>query len=342
MNILGIESSCDESAAAVVRSPRDILANVVRSQIEAHAVFGGVIPELASRLHVEYLRPAVDKALDKAGLSIRDIDLIAVTHRPGLTGCLLTGAMLAKGLAWLSGRPLVMVDHLLGHLLAPDLESPMIYPCIGGIFSGGHCNIYYSRSPLEWKMLAHTRDDAPGESFDKVAKLMELGYPGGPAIQRFCEGIEGNPRLGLPSPLPPSLEGDFSFSGIKTAVLYHLKGLQGRSPLPKEHWPHLAAGFQLKVAEALSARLVECALENDTQHIYVGGGVAANRVFRDTLSIQAGQKGLASRFAPLPLCMDNAAMIAHAGRLMFENDVSCVAGSLGEDVSSRSELGFAG
>ncbi len=337
MIVLGIESSCDESAAALVDAQRGILSNVVKSQIERHAYFGGVVPEIASRLHAEALAPAVREALARAGVGLGEVDLIAASHRPGLVGCLLVGTTLAKSLAYLLNKPLILVDHLLGHLLAPGLESTMHYPCIAGVFSGGHCSIYFGQGPLAWTLIARTRDDAPGESFDKVAQLMGLAYPGGPALQRFAEG--GNDRgFELPSPLPDSTDGDFSFSGLKTAVLYHLRGLQGRPPCPRERWPDLAASFERVVAEALSLRLVQCARAQGARWIYAGGGVAANRRLRNTLQALAAREGLEAVFPALGLCTDNGAMIARAGLSQYQAEG---ASDFAEDVASRSELGFA-
>lgn len=336
MLVLGIESTCDESAAAVMSEEGGLLSSVVRSQIGSHAAFGGVVPELASRMHLSYLPACVREALAASGKSLDDIGLVAVSSRPGLVGCLLVGSTLAKGLSMLLSLPLVTVDHLLGHLLSNDMAGDMAFPCVAGVFSGGNCNIYAGRSRLDWELLARTRDDAPGEAFDKVAKILGLPYPGGPAVDAFAAGHDGG-GFALPSPLCPSLGGDFSFSGIKTAVLYHVRGMQGRVQLPKEQWPGLAASFQSAVADALSRRLVDAARETGCRHIYISGGVAANRKLRDTLQMKACEAGMLAAFPGIPLCMDNAAMIARAGLLLH---ASGVCSGLDEDVSSRSELGF--
>jgi N6-L-threonylcarbamoyladenine synthase len=309
----------------------------VKTQIGEHARFGGVVPEVASRLHLNYLSVAVEEALAQAGKDLADIDLIAVANRPGLSGGLLVGTTLAKTFSMLLGKPMVCVDHLMGHLLAPDLVEPLCFPCIGGVFSGGHCNIYYGESRTQWQMICRSRDDAPGESFDKVAKLMGLGYPGGPALQAFA--TTGSPKAyPLPKPLPKSLAGDFSFSGLKTAVLYHLKGTNGKSAVPKTQWPDLAASFERVVAETMAKRCVDCAEEKGAEHIYIGGGVAANLRLRQALEQDCRRvRSLKCVFPPLALCMDNAAMIASAGFALYESGVHH---DLLEDVCSRSELGL--
>lgn len=337
MLILGIESTCDESSAAFLETPRGLLSNVVKSQIEDHRRFGGVVPEVASRLHLNFLSATVREAAERAERRLEDIDVIAVANRPGLVGGLLVGSTLAKTLAHLLNKPLVMVDHLHGHLMAPDLDEAMVYPCIGGIFSGGHSNIYMGRSESDWSMLVRTRDDAPGESFDKTAKLLGLEYPGGPSIQKFAEGANEK-AYRLPKPAPKSLEGDFSFSGLKTAVMYHVKGTNGKEAVDPSRYGDLAASFQFTVADTLSERLISCAQEQGVKHIYVGGGVAANRRLRERLVERAEPLGLQVRFPSFSLCMDNAAMIARAGYALFQNGERA---RLDEDISSRSSFGMA-
>lgn len=336
MLILGIESTCDESSVSIIESPRSILANVVKSQIDEHARFGGVVPEVASRLHLNYLLSATHSALKKADKKVEQIDVISVSHRPGLIGGLLVGTTIAKTLAYLLKKPLVMVDHLQGHLMAPDLIEPIIFPCVAGIFSGAHSNIYYGESYTKWTLLARSRDDAPGEAFDKTAKLLGLSYPGGPAIQRFAE--QGDEKLfDLPLPLPKSLGGDFSFSGLKTAVLYHVKGTNGKRKCSKEQWPSLAASFQVSIARGLTKRLIECAEEHDVNAIYIGGGVAANSRLRKELEEECMKVNKQAFFPSLPLCMDNGAMIARAGNVLYRE--GCVS-TLSEEVCSRSVLGL--
>jgi N6-L-threonylcarbamoyladenine synthase len=336
MLVLGIESTCDESSAALVEAPNVLLSNVVKSQITEHQRFGGVVPEIASRLHLNYLSSTVSEALEKSGKSMADIDLIAVANRPGLVGGLLVGTTVAKTLAYLLKKPLVMVDHMMGHLMAPDLDQPMQYPCIGGVFSGGPSNIYLGRSESDWKMLVRTRDDAPGESFDKTAKLLGLPYPGGPSIQKFAKGANEK-AYHLPKPLPKSLGGDFSFSGLKTAVLYYVKGTNGKAAVPQEHYPDLAASFQYTVASTLTDRLIQCAQEHEVKHIYVGGGVAANKRLREILEERCAKSNLQAQFPSFQLCMDNAAMIARAGVVLHSQGHLA---TLHDDISSRSDLGL--
>lgn len=335
MLILGLESTCDESAAALVEGPRKVLANVVKSQINSHEAYGGVVPEIASRLHLAYLPVALRECLQRSGKKLQDIDLIAVSNRPGLLGGLLVGSTLAKTLSYLLKKPLVCVDHLLGHVLAPDLVEDMHYPCIAGVFSGAHSNIYVGQNEQDWTLTTRTRDDAPGEAFDKVAKLLELGYPGGPAIQKFAEPGDEK-AYALPLPCPTSLNGDFSFSGLKTAILYQLTGRQGKAAVPKNMWPDLAASFQFTVARGLGKRLLEEAKKHKCSHIYVGGGVAANSRLRQHMTTLSEKENLSVHFPPLQFCVDNGAMIARAGYSLYQAGIRS---PLNEDVQCRSNWG---
>ena len=335
MIILGLESTCDESSASVVRGPRELLSNVVKSQIDEHRRFGGVVPEIASRLHLNYLASAMREALEKANVTLEDIDLIGVSTSPGLVGGLLVGSTLAKTLSYTLKKPWVGVDHLFGHLVAPDLVQPLEFPCVAGVFSGAHSNVYFGESYMEWKLLARSRDDAPGEAFDKTAKLLGLPYPGGPSIQKYAEG--GKSSIKLPEPLPKSLQGDFSFSGLKTSVLYTVQGQQKKVPLAEEEWPNLAASFQETVASTLAKSLLKNAEKYGVKNIYVGGGVAANRRLREILNGKGKEDGYNVHFPPMPLCMDNGAMIARAALIMHENGHQS---KLDEDIQSRSNLGF--
>jgi len=258
-----------------------------------------------------------------------------VSTSPGLIGGLLVGSTLAKTLAYTLGKPWVGVDHLLGHLVAPDLVEPIEFPCIAGVFSGAHSNVYLGRSYMDWELLVRSRDDAPGEAFDKTAKLMNLSYPGGPSIQRFAE--KGQATIKLPSPLPKTLEGDFSFSGLKTAVLYQVQGQQNKQALLEAKWPDLAASFQDTVAKALAKSMIQNALKHEVKNIYVGGGVAANSRLREVLQYEGSKHGFGVHFPPLSLCIDNGAMIARAALVMYENGYQS---NLDEDIQSRSSLGF--
>lgn len=336
MLILGLESTCDESSAAVLEAPRTVLSNVVKTQIDDHKKFGGVVPEIASRLHLNYLFSALNEALEQSGKTMQEIDLIAVSNRPGLLGGLLVGTTIAKTLSLLLKKPLILVDHLFGHLVASELDKGIVYPCVAGIFSGAHSNIYYGENACTWTMLSKSRDDAPGEAFDKVAKLIGLGYPGGPAIQKKAE--EGNPkRYKIPSPLPKSLNGDFSFSGIKTNVLYQIQGTNGKEACQPEGYADLAASFQYAVSDGLSNRLIECAKDKKVSHIYIGGGVAANQCLREMLADKAQKVGMQSEYPPIGLCVDNGAMIARAGLILHDQGITS---ELNENVYSRSVWGL--
>ncbi|MBD1912282.1 MULTISPECIES: tRNA (adenosine(37)-N6)-threonylcarbamoyltransferase complex transferase subunit TsaD [unclassified Leptolyngbya] len=312
--VLAIETSCDETAVAVVRN-RCILSNVVASQIAVHQPYGGVVPEVASRQHLETVNGAIAQALEEFGEGWDAIDGIAATCAPGLVGALMVGLTAAKTLALLHEKPFLGVHHLEGHiyasyLAAPDLQPPFL--CL--LVSGGHTSLIYVKDCGHYETLGETRDDAAGEAFDKVARLLDLGYPGGPVIDRLAQ--EGNAQA---FPLPEgqiSLPGggfhpyDSSFSGLKTAVLRLTQTLQQRpEPIPVAD---LAASFQATVARALTKRAIACALDYGLTTIVVGGGVAANRGLREHLTAAAEARNLRAFFPPLKFCTDNAAMIACA------------------------------
>jgi len=334
MRILGIETSCDETAAAVVEGGTRVRSSVVTSQEHLHAKYGGVVPEIACRAHVEAIVPIIDQALERAGVGLGDLDAIAVTTCPGLIGALLIGLSAAKALSWLLDRPLVAVNHIEAHLYAPTLDGPLEYPLVGLIASGGHTALLYATSPIDMEVLGTTVDDAAGEAFDKAAAVLGLSYPGGPAIDRAAR--TGNPHaVEFPRSLlePGSL--DFSFSGIKTAILYrcrgrNVSGLVG-SPPPPEQVPDLAASFQEAVVDVLVAKSIQAALSRGVRTLVAGGGVACNSRLRARLGEEAAKVHLGLRFAPPALCTDNAAMVAGlaahllaAGRLA-EPDVTPVA-----------------
>lgn len=315
--ILGIETSCDETAAAVVEDGRVIHSNVVASQVEIHAKFGGIFPEVASRQHIVTIHAIVDEALKQAHLSLGDVDAIAVTRGPGLPGSLVVGINMAKGLALGSGKPLIGVNHLEGHVYSAWLSragaAPVPepeFPLVALIVSGGHTELILMRDHLTYERLGGTLDDAAGEAFDKVARLLDLGYPGGPAIQKAAQG--GNP---LTFKLPRAwLEGswDFSFSGLKTAVLREVRSLEEKGkPTPA---PDMAASFQAAVVEVLVVKTIEAAKKFGAKGIVVAGGVSANAELRKAF----GMRTLLPVFIPpLYLCTDNAAMIAGAGYFRF-------------------------
>lgn len=309
MRVLGIETSCDETAAAVVEDGRTIRSNVVASQADLHGRFGGIVPELASRRHLERLLPVIDLALEQAALTWPAIDGIAVTCGPGLVGALAVGVAAAKGLAFAHGLPLIGVNHLEGHLFANAIDrGPLPAPSVALIVSGGHTDLVLVEGPHQYVMLGRTRDDAAGEAFDKVARAMGLGYPGGPAIDRL--GREGDPRR-APLPVPFQDGGlDFSFSGVKTAAIRALAAGAGSSP---RFQADLAASLQHVVAEALCTKVARAARRHAPKAILLAGGVAANSVLRRRLTAEAGRLGVPILIPPSELCTDNAAMIAACG-----------------------------
>jgi N6-L-threonylcarbamoyladenine synthase len=310
MLILGIETSCDDTAAAVLRDGRTILANMVSSQDQVHGPYGGVVPELASRQHIKNVLPIVDGALRQAGLKLMDLDGIAVTYGPGLVGSLLVGLSLVKGMSFRSGIPYVGVNHLEAHLLAIHLEHEVAFPYIALLASGGHTLLYCVNGVGDYAHLGGTRDDAAGEAYDKVAKLMGLGYPGGRIIDNLAR--EGDPKaIRFPRARIKKSAYGFSFSGIKTAV-WHYLGSQG-----KERWEaqraDIAASFQEAVVDMLVTPTIKAALAQDVKRIVLSGGVAANSRLRAKMKEQAEDEGL-QVFYPAPkFCTDNGAMIALAG-----------------------------
>lgn len=307
--VLGIESSCDESAAAVVAGGREVLSSVVASQVKDHAPFGGVVPELASRRHLENMAPVVSAALAEAGVTLEEISGVAVTQGPGLIGALLVGLNLAKALAWSRGLPIVGVSHLEGHLAALSLaDEPPPHPFLALLVSGGHTSLFLVSGPGEQQELGCTKDDAAGEAFDKVAKLYGLGYPGGVIIDRMA--ASGDPTV-IQLPRPRLHDGtlDFSFSGLKSAVVRFREANQGRDYRIED----LCAGFQEAVVEVLVKKTLAAAAQHGVGHLALAGGVAANQRLRAALAQAANQAGLGVTLPPVELCTDNAAMIAAAG-----------------------------
>jgi N6-L-threonylcarbamoyladenine synthase len=315
MIVLGIETSCDETAAAVVDGGRKVLGSVVASQDEVHAPYGGVVPELASRRHLEVIVPVIRRALAEAGMTLRDLDGIAVTQGPGLVGSLLVGVQVAKALAWVHGAPLCGVNHLEGHIYAAFLEGHAPdYPFLALVVSGGHTALYLAREPRRYARIGHTRDDAAGEAFDKVAKLLGLGYPGGPAIERIAR--EGNAAaLRLPTAQMTDGAPDFSFSGIKTAVSLHVRRAGALSPAQVAD---VAASFQATVVKMLVRKTVRAGLSLGVRRVVLTGGVAANTPLREALAGECGERGWELFIPSRRLCTDNAAMIAAAGHDRLE------------------------
>ena len=313
MLILGIETSCDETAAAVVADGRRILSNVVATQFELHAQYGGVVPELAARRHLENILPVIQAALDQAGVCLADIDALAVTRRPGLIGALVIGMAVGKALAFTLGKPLVGVHHLEAHILAAFLADtpPPPFPFVALVVSGGHTNLYLVRSFLNMELLGRSRDDAAGEAFDKVAKLLGLGYPGGAAIEALA--ARGNPAaFSLPRPRILKEPLTFSFSGLKTAVAYKHKQ-QPEILTDTAAQADLAASFQEAVVDSLTSRAWLALKQTDHERLVVCGGVAANSRLRQVLSEKAKATGAQLFLPPLFLCTDNAAMVAALG-----------------------------
>jgi N6-L-threonylcarbamoyladenine synthase len=326
--ILAIETSCDETAAAVIEDGRTIRSNVVATQIELHRRFGGVFPEVASRQHVLSIQPVIRQALDQANVAqVTELDAIAVTHGPGLAGSLLVGVNAAKGLAFAAGRPLLPVNHLEGHiysnwLLVEGQAAADAFPTLVLIVSGGHTELILMTGHGRYRRLGGTLDDAAGEAFDKVARLLHLGYPGGPAVQKAA--AQGDPgRFALPRPLLHAGEHrfNFSFSGLKTAVLNLVRQLErdGHDPADSVIASAIAASFQQSVAEVLVAKTADAAVEFGARQVCLCGGVAANSALRQAAAARMADLDLPLIIPPLWLCTDNAAMIgaaAHVRRLL--------------------------
>ena len=322
MLVLGIETSCDETAAALVRDGHEIVSSVIASQIKTHERFGGVVPELASREHLDKIVPIVEEAFTRAKVRKKDIDGIAVTSGPGLVGSLLVGVSYAKAMAFALKKPLVGVNHIEGHIYSVAFENPPVeYPALALIVSGGHTNLFFVPEPGKYKVVARTRDDAAGEAFDKVAKMLGLGYPGGPIIERLAR--EGNPKA-VKFSVPRMGDGsaDFSFSGLKTAVTKHVRE-SGVRPVdngdaPSQAIKDLAASFQNTVIRSLVGTTERVAKEYGPRTLIVAGGVACNGALRDASSKAAAQLGIPAYFPSLHLSTDNAAMIAAAGTVKLQ------------------------
>ena len=311
--ILGIETSCDETAAAVVKDGCYILSNLVSSQVELHARYGGVVPEIASRHHLSMINPLIEEALKEAGLRFRDLQALAVSHGPGLVGALLVGVATAKALAYALRLPLIAVNHLEAHLYANHLGAEKInYPAVNLIVSGGHTELLLIEAPGKTISLGHTRDDAAGEAFDKVARVLELGYPGGPLIDKLAQG--GNPSaVDLPRAwLDEESRFDFSFSGLKTAVINHLQRARRRNE--EVNPPDLAASFQEALIDVLVEKTIAAARTCRARAVLLSGGVAANSRLRLRMRerLLKALPEVALHFPPPELCTDNAAMIAAA------------------------------
>ncbi len=321
MNILGIETSCDETAVAMVKDGKKILSNLIASQDMVHQRFGGIVPELASRVHTEIIDSLFLKALRKSKITIREINLIAVTAFPGLKGSLLIGNTFARSLAFANHIPLIEVDHLQAHLAANFLHPPqplpqeIKFPAIGLVVSGGHTNLFYLENRAKIRPLGETLDDAAGEVFDKVARVLNLEYPGGPALERAAE--KGNPSaIKFPRAYLGKKSLDFSFSGVKTSVIYYVKryGLN--------NIPDIAAGFQKAMIEVLVEKVRRALRFKKVKTVLLGGGVVSNKVLRQEMRKLALAEGI-NLFIPSPiLCTDNAAMVASLGYYLYQKNLS--------------------
>jgi N6-L-threonylcarbamoyladenine synthase len=312
---LGIETSCDETAAAVIRNGTEIVSNIVLSQINIHQKYGGVVPEIASRKHIEAIFPVIEEALTEAQVTLEDIEVIAVTYGPGLVGSLLVGIAAAKALAFALEKPLVGVNHIEGHIYANflnqrDVEPPFV--CL--TVSGGHTDLLLIPKFGDYKIIGRTRDDAAGEAFDKVARVLGLPYPGGPQIEKQARG--GNPEaIAFPRGLLEEGNFDFSFSGLKTAALNYLNQVQQKGEVVNTS--DFAASFQWAIIDVLTQKLLAAAEKYEVDQLVLSGGVAANSAFRKHVQECADQRGLRLFYPPAHLCTDNAAMIASAGYFRY-------------------------
>lgn len=311
--ILAIESSCDEMSVAILKDKRELLCNVVASQIDVHRLYGGVVPEIASRMHVECVSTVLKTALNEAQVSLEDIDAVAVTKGPGLVGSLHVGMQAAKTIALAYHKPLIGVHHIAGHIYANELVEDIQYPCLSLVVSGGHSELVYMKKPFSFEVIGETLDDAIGEAYDKVGRVLHLPYPGGPVIDRMAK--EGTHRYQLPLPLNDDSY-HFSFSGLKSAVinLCHNASQKGEDIIPED----LACSFQDVALDVLVSKTIKAAKDYQVKQIIVAGGVSANKGLRERLSKESDIPVL---FPPMSYCTDNAAMIASAARIMYENKV---------------------
>jgi N6-L-threonylcarbamoyladenine synthase len=315
--ILGIETSCDETAASVVKNGTEIVSNVVSSQIASQKRFGGVVPEIASRHHVEQITLVIEEALMEAGLKPVDLDAVAVTEGPGLVGALLIGINAAKAFAFANGLPIIGVHHIAGHIYANELMQPMEFPLLALIVSGGHTELILMERHGSFTVIGETRDDAAGEAYDKVARVLGLSYPGGPQIDRLAaesDGVIEFPRAWLE---PDSY--DFSFSGLKSSVINYKHNLEQKGQVVNP--AHVAAGFQASVVEVLTTKAVKAAKEYGVKQVIAAGGVAANKGLRSSLEKAFTDLEIPFYVPPISLCTDNAAMIAAAGTSMFKDGI---------------------
>ncbi len=322
MNILAIETSCDETSAAVVKDGAEVLSSIISSQNDFHAKYGGIVPEIASRKHIEAISPVIKEAIDSAEIGFKDLDAIATTFGPGLPGSLIVGLSAAKAISFALKKPLIGVNHLEGHIYANFLLEPGLkFPFICLIVSGGHTQLVKVTGHMEFETLGRTRDDAAGEAYDKVARFLGLGYPGGPIIDKLAkEGNENAVNFTRPM-LDEEYKYDFSFSGIKTAVVYFSKKAeQGKEKEVSK--TDIAASFQKSVVDTLLEKTIKAAEDNSIKTVAIGGGVAANSRLRADMKAACGKHGIECIIPPLSLCTDNAAMIGCAGYFRFKKGMT--------------------
>lgn len=315
--ILAIETSCDETAVAVIKNGNDIISNVVASQIESHKRFGGVVPEIASRHHVEQITVVMEEALREANITAEDLTAVAVTEGPGLVGALLIGINAAKAFAFAHGLPLVGVHHIAGHIYANELMQPMVFPLLALVVSGGHTELVIMKEHGSFEVIGETRDDAAGEAYDKVARVLGLPYPGGPHIDRLAH--EATTAVDFPRVWLEEGSYDFSFSGLKSAVINYKHNVdqRGGEIVPQE----VAKGFQDSVVEVITAKALRAAREYKVKQVVAAGGVSANKGLRTALTTAFEQEGIPFYVPPLSLCTDNAAMIGAAASKMYDSGV---------------------
>ena len=315
--ILGIETSCDETAASIVKNGHEIISNVVASQIESQKRFGGVVPEIASRHHVEQITLVIDEALKQANMSPSDLDAVAVTEGPGLVGALLIGVNAAKAFAFSNQLPLIGVHHIAGHIYANQLVQPMAFPLLALIVSGGHTELVLMEQDGSFEVIGETRDDAAGEAYDKVARVLNLPYPGGPEIDRLAG--ESTEQIEFPRAWLEPDSYDFSFSGLKSAVINYKHNLEQKGGSVDSQ--AVAAGFQQSVVDVLTEKTTRAAKQYGVKQVIAAGGVAANKQLRQALSSAFEELAIPFYVPPIALCTDNAAMIAAAGTSMFNHGI---------------------
>lgn len=309
MRILGIESSCDETSVAIVEDGKKVYSNIIYTQIEIHKQYGGVVPEVASRHHIEKITFVIDEALKEAGMTYNDIDKIAVTAEPGLIGSLMVGINAAKTIGLVYHKPVIMVNHIHGHIYANYLKSDFKFPLLALVVSGGHTELVLMKDHYQFEILGQTLDDAVGEAYDKIARVVEVGYPGGPIIDKMAK--EGTPSYNLPRVKLSSDSYDFSFSGLKSAVInLHHKAEQNKQPLD---YNNLAASFQEAVIDVLVMKTKKAALEYNVKQVIIAGGVAANQGLRSRMTDEMAKLNIELTVPEFKYCGDNAAMIAVAG-----------------------------